>query len=193
LKKTVVKSLYSIFALIIILFSCQKKDDSPKNYIEIDGVKHALGTSHVTYIKRLNDVGELNYYYQIQLYGEDYQILFDSDGRYYSEKGEDLFVGVYLESEQAITLESTFYENRIGVLRDTNMANEYSSFRLYNFEGRSYDPYYLTKAKLIYIAMENRQLELITTDYKVYSGFTASDSIALSINLYYKGPYHYSN
>jgi hypothetical protein len=104
--------LAQLIILLILFFTSCKSEEEPQNYIEVDGRKYELGTSHVSYYDRLNDAGELNHFYQIQVFGKNYKVQFDSDGKFYSENGDDFYVFFSLESKQAVRLEKTFYKNK---------------------------------------------------------------------------------
>mgnify|MGYP003649672654 CR=1 FL=1 len=182
-----------IIFLILLFAACRPEDEEPQDYIELDGKKYELGTCHVSYFDRLNDAGELNHFYQIQVFGKNYQVQFDSEGNYYNEKGDDIAISIFVESKQAFSLENTFYQNIVGGGRDTTSLNEYSNLSLYNFEESSLMMDYQKIGPSIYLAMENRQLEILVENIKFYSNYSISDSTARKVNIRYHGRYHYSD
>lgn len=183
------RSVSLILTLILFFTGCQPEDEGPQDYIEVDGQKYELGTCHVSYFDRLNDAGELNHFYQIQVFGKDWIIHFDSDGNFFSERGEDLFIYFTVESKQAITIENTFYQNAIWSARDTTTVNEYSNITVSNFNKRRLRGHELEIDKPIYLAMENRQLEIKAQGITLYDVSSEGDTIIKTVNIHYRGKY----
>tara|TARA_R110002050_G_scaffold94194_1_gene196189 strand:+ start:39 stop:596 length:558 start_codon:yes stop_codon:yes gene_type:complete len=183
------RSVSLILTLILFFTGCQPEDEGPQDYIEVDGLKYELGTSRVIYYDRINDAGELNHFYQIQVFGIDYIIHYDSNRNFFSDQGEDLYIYFTIESKQAITIENTFYQNAIWSARDTTTVNEYSNITVSNFNERRLRGDEQKIDKPIYLAMENRQLEIKAQGITLYDVSSEGDTIIKTVNIHYRGKY----
>lgn len=178
-----------IISILITMLSCNKGEEEIDYYLEFDGKKYELDQSHYASYINYNIYDQRRHYHQIQIFGKNLKMRYDSDNRYYSSAGEGLTLSFYLQSIDTNALNDGFYDYLPFWLNDSVPSNSYLDVNVFDLDSDRIRLEETESNSPIYFAIKNRQLEVRGENIKFYAVDSTGDTVKKLINVHYKGKY----